>query len=248
MDSQHTDMLLIPGGSFLMGSVDGNSNELPVHEIQVDSFYLDALVVTNRDFQKFLLAHPEWQKGNVDRTKVDGDYLNLWEGSDFPPELSDYAVINVSWYAASAYAEWVGKRLPTEAEWEYAAGGPEHYKWSLGNTFDRTLYHFGITTDPIGFPVKTHPANGYGLYEMSGGVWEWVRDSYEVDYYTRSPKDNPINLAGSPRKSLRGGSSHFDNPSYLRCAVRGSNNPNACHEDYGFRCALDYRQPDCNGR
>lgn len=233
-------MALIPGGALAMGSEDGNTNERPLHRVQITRFYLDQYVVTNSEFQKFLLAQPEWQKGNAEPSRVDPDYLNLWSGVDYPNELANNAVINVSWHAAAAYARWVGKRLPTEAEWEYAAGGKDHLKWSLGNDFDRNLYCFGVDTDPVGFVVGFYPPNSYGLYDMSGGVWEWVQDSYEFDYYTQCPEQNPVNLSDVPRKVLRGGSCHFDNPNYLRCAVRGSNEPTACHEDYGFRCAMDY--------
>lgn len=240
MATSASQMALISGGVFLMGSEEGNSNEVPVHEVEVGAFYLDYYVVTNRQYREFLLNNPEWQKPNVDPSKADRDYLNLWNGVDYPDELADYAVINVSWYAATAYAKWLGKRLPTEAEWEFAAGGKEHFKWSLGDSFDSKLYNFGVTQDPIGFRIGSYPANSFGLHDMSGGVWEWTADSYELNYYEKSPKENPINLSDSERKSLRGGSAHFDNPSYLRCPVRGSNSPDACHEDYGFRCAMDY--------
>jgi formylglycine-generating enzyme required for sulfatase activity len=239
MGQVKTEMVLIAGGTFIMGSEEGNSNERPAHEVEVANFYMDRQVITNREFQSFIIANPEWQKANVSRERADQDYLKIWEGNDFSAGRGDYSVINVSWYAAAAYAAWLGKRLPTEAEWEYAAGSREHYKWSLGNTFESEFYAFGVSTDPVGFPVKSCPPNSYGLYEMSGGVWEWVQDSYEVDAYQRSARINPLNQSPTPRKALRGGSCLFDNPSYLRCSVRGSNIPNACHEDYGFRCAAD---------
>lgn len=235
-----TELILIPGGRFMMGSEEGNSNELPVRDIEVSLFYLERHVVTNKQFRSFLLANPEWQKGKVSPRFADGDYLKLWDGNNYPPGLDDYSVINVSWYAARAYAEWIGRRLPTEAEWEFAAGGQEHFKWSLGNTFGQHHYFFANFDDPIGFPVASLPANSYGLYEMSGGVWEWVEDSYEVDSYQRIAAQNPLHRVGAWR-SLRGGAHTFDDPNYARCAVRGSNDPIACHEDYGFRCAMDRR-------
>ncbi|HEV7398230.1 MAG TPA: formylglycine-generating enzyme family protein [Pyrinomonadaceae bacterium] len=233
-----TELVLIPSGRFPMGSEEGNSNELPVREIEVSSFYLDRHVVTNSQFRRFIIANPNWEKDEISQDVVDGDYLNIWNGNIYPSGLDDYSVINISWHAAKAYAEWAGKRLPTEAEWEYAAGGRDHFKWSLGNTFDERLYSFAVLTDPIGFPVMSLPANTYGLYEMSGGVWEWVEDSYEVDAYLRIASRNPLHRAGV-RRSLRGGASTFESPSYVRCSVRGSNDPTACHEDYGFRCAMD---------
>lgn len=237
MTSEFRTMVLIPGGTFVMGCDQGNSNELPAHEVAIGPFFLDTHAVTNVAYRAFLLANPAWRKGNVDPALVDDDYLNIWDGEEYPEGLDDYAVINVSWYAAAAYAAWIGKRLPTEAEWEFAAGGPTHTRWSLGDQFKPSLYCFGQTEDPIGYRVGQFPANGFGLYDMSGGVWEWVLDSYEVDYYTRSPRESPFNSGETGRKALRGGSGYFDTPAYLRCAVRGSNDPRACHEDYGFRCA-----------
>lgn len=234
-----TNMVLISGGNFLMGSEDGNSNEYPIHEVFVDPFFLDKSVVTNAEYRKFLISNPQWQKHNVTPDKVDGDYLNLWNGLDFPAELQDYAVINVSWYAATAYAEWIGKRLPTEAEWEFAAGGKNHTKWSHGDIFIAELYWYNIKTDPIGYPTKQLTPNNFQLYDMCGGIWEWTRDYYTVEYYHEAPKHNPINTKYSEYRALRGGSQHFDTSYYLRCAVRGSNTPVSCHEDYGFRCAKD---------
>lgn len=238
MAIETTELVLIPGGAFMMGSEEGNSNELPVRNIKISPFYLERHVVTNKQFRSFLTANAQWQKDNVIERLVDGDYLNIWKGINYPAGLDDYSVINVSWYAARAYAEWAGRRLPTEAEWEFAAGGREHFKWSLGNTFEERKYSFAFFDDPVGFQVSSLPPNSYELYEMSGGVWEWVEDSYEVDSYLRIAAKNPLHRVGV-RKSLRGGANTFDNPNYLRCAVRGSNDATACHEDYGFRCAMD---------
>jgi len=221
-----------------MGSADGNSNERPIHHVEISSFHLDRTVVTNRQYAEFLRENPAWRKDTISREMADGDYLNLWDGIQYPEELGDHSVINVSWFAAAAYANWKGQRLPSEAEWEYAAGGPRHCKWSLAKEFDPSLYAFNYREDPIGFRVASYPANGYGLFEMSGGVWEWTQDFYEVDYYVRAADKDPVNLIETNWKALRGGSCLFDDPNYLRCAVRGSNKPNACHEDYGFRCAL----------
>ena len=246
MERHNSTSVWIPGGVFLMGSQHGNSNERPAHEVLVSGFYLDRYAVTNDEYREFVLANPEWRKGAVAPEKAHEHYLNLWTGVEFPPELTGYAVINVSWWAAMAYAAWIGKRLPTEAEWEFAAGGKHHQKWSLGDSFDPALYSFAVDSDPVGFKVGGYPPNEYGLHEMSGGSWEWTRDCYAVEYYERSPRENPINLVDKERRALRGGSCHFEDPAYLRCTVRGSNRPEACHEDYSFRCAADGRGRDAH--
>src|SRR5207302_1959918 len=101
----------------------------------VKPFRLDLHPVTNAQFRIFLKTHPEWCKENIDMRTAEESYLALWNGLEYPDGLDDYAVINVSWFAAVAYSEWIGKRLPTEAEWEFAAGGPSHTRYGLGNTF-----------------------------------------------------------------------------------------------------------------
>ena len=132
MERNDSKSVLIPGGVFLMGSEHGNSNERPVHEVFVSGFYLDRYAVTNDEYREFVLANPEWRKGTVPAEKAHEHYLNLWTGVELPPELAGYAVINVSWWAAMAYAAWVGQRLPTEAEREFASGGKGPQKWNLG--------------------------------------------------------------------------------------------------------------------
>ena len=121
-------MVSIPAGEFQMGSNDpeAENDEQPVHTVYVDAFFMDQHEVTNLEYQEFLLANPEWQRDKIDSKFHNGDYLKLWRGirgNDYPKGKADHPVVYVSWYAAMAYADWVGKRLPTEAEWEYAARG-----------------------------------------------------------------------------------------------------------------------------
>lgn len=222
----------------MVGDDSGNLNERPRVEVHVCSFFLEVAPVTNSQFREFLLAEPNWQKDQVPAQFADkSSYLNLWDGSEYPKGLDDYAVINISWYAAKSYAKWAGRRLPTEKEWEYAAGGPSHCKYSLGNIFKPEEYAYGIIRDPIGFCVRQYPANGFGLYDMSGGVWEWTADSFNENAYSNLLAAKTIPSQYSNRRTLKGGSSTFDNPDYLRVPVRGSNSPSEAHEDYGFRCA-----------
>ena len=236
-----SEMVLIQGGTFVMGSLDGYIDEKPPHEVEISPFYLDVRVVTNREFQAFIKANPEWSKRNITPDKADKNYLNLWDGDECPEELLEFSVINVSQHAARAFAKWVGKRLPTEAEWEYAASGPERFKWSLGNIFLPEDYVFGLDGgQPRGSIPATHRPNSYGLYDMSGLIWEWTEDRYSADFYKKSGRINPVNRNMNEEWGvLRGGSAYFDDSFFLRVHIRGRNFPVACNEDYGFRCARD---------
>ena len=247
-------MVLIPAGEFEMGSNDGPNNEQPVHTVYVDAFYMDKYEVTNLDYKKFVLANPQWQKDRIRKALHNGMYLHHWTGNNYPTGKANHPVTYVNWYAAMAYAKWAGKRLPTEAEWEKAArGGKSGLKYPWGNTIsrDRANYnkHVGDTT-----AVGKYPANGYGLYDMAGNVWEWCLDAYDENFYFSSPPRNPLsdvntlsnanliiddhtNVKGS--RVLRGGS-WFRTAQNVRVAFRGSFLPLGTSVTgivYGFRCA-----------
>ena len=139
--SEQDGMVLIPAGPFEMGSddYDANDDEKPIHSVYIDSFYMDKYPVTNAQFMEFLIANPQWQiplwlKSHFFQKYHDKDYLRDWHKGNYPKMKVDHPVNWVSWYAAMAYAEWVGKRLPTEAEWEKAArGGIARQKYPWGN-------------------------------------------------------------------------------------------------------------------
>ena len=138
-------MVLIPEGEFQMGSNDGDADndEQPVHTVHLDAFYIDVNEVTNGEFKDFVLANPAWQKEQIDAKFHDDNYLQDWNGNNFPLGERDQPVRYVSWYAAMAYAVWVDKRLPTEAEWEKAARGgleKKQYPWGNGINFNRANY------------------------------------------------------------------------------------------------------------
>ena len=182
-------MVLIPEGEFKMGSNDGgaDADEQPVHTVHLDAFYIDANEVTNGAFKDFVLANPRWQKDRIGEKFHDGSYLQDWNGNNHPLGERDHPVRYVSWYAAMAYAVWVDKRLPTEAEWEKAARGgleKKQYPWGNGINFNRANYgkRLGETT-----PIGDYPPNDYGVYDIAGNVWEWCLDGYEVDFYANSP-------------------------------------------------------------
>ena len=241
-------MVLIPAGEFQMGSNDGNNNEQPVHTVYVDAFYMDVYEVTNAQFKAFVDANPQWQKGNIPRHYHNGNYLELWSGNSYPSEKGNYPVVYVSWYAAMAYAQWAGKRLPTEAEWEKAArGGLEGQKYPWGNTINPTQANYGYDIHDS-TPVGSYGANGYGLFDMAGNVWEWCLDVYKADFYEVPPRRNPLagemtlrevianyqSVKGS--RVLRGGSWN-DGARYLRVAGRDGGAPADSFVNIGFRCA-----------
>ena len=247
-------MVLIPAGEFEMGSNDAEArnNEQPVHTVYVDTFYMDETEVTNGQFKEFLLENPRWQKGRVNAKFANASYLKPWNGNNYPNGKGNHPVDYVNWYAAMAYAEWADKRLPTEAEWEYAArGGLKGKKYPNGNTITpldaNYSHHIRDTT-----PVKEYPKNGYGLYDMAGNLWEWCLDAYDAEFYFTFPRDgvarNPLSGANSvawlmdnftnveASRVLRGGSWTSADHN-LRVSFRSTPTPMATYNTFGFRCA-----------
>jgi len=222
-----TPMALIPEGEFQMGS-NYDETEKPIHTVYLDAFYMDAYEVTNAQYKKFVDVNPQWIKDQIDERYHDGNYLKHWSGNDYPSGEGDHPVRHVSWYAAQAYAEWAGKRLPTEAEWEKAARGGlvgKKYPWGDGLIHDHTNYD-GTGGRDIWMgtaPVGSFPPNGYGLYDMAGNVREWCADWYDENYYEDSPSENPTGPDWGIVRVKRGGSYQVDySDQDLRVAWRGS--------------------------
>ena len=244
------DMMFIPAGDFDMGSRsnanDAEDDEKPRHTVYVDAFHIDRYEVTNAEYKKFVDANPRWQKGRIPAKYHDGDYLKHWNGNNYPLGKGNHPVVYVSWYAAMAYGEWRGKRLPTEAEWEKAARGGRYgrdYAW--GSSLDSSKANYG---EEIGdtTPVGTYAMNGYGLYDMTGNVWEWCLDEYDANFYAISPSHDP--LAGrtlndilshwtdvSSARVLRGGS-WVSNAKFVRVSDRTRFTPRITNKARGFRC------------
>ena len=210
-------MMLVPAGYFLMGGEEGNEDEQPQHRVHVDAFYMDTAEVTCARYERFLkqTGYPPHQ---------------LWDPKFDRPEDP---VVGLSWYDASAFAKWAGKRLPTEAEWEKAAcGGLVEKKYPWGDEIDREKANynsFGIT------PAKSYEPNGYGLYDMAGNVWEWCQDWYGKEYYNMSSRENPSGPFLGTRKVVRGGA-WYCNETALRISNRYKNDPGLGSFNIGFRC------------
>ncbi len=239
-DPLQTEMVVIAGDSFARGSMSGGRDEMPQHKIVLDSFAIDVHPVTNEQFVRFLEAlGGEKDAQNCDiirlresRIKRSGGKLNIESG------YAKHPVVGVTWYGAVAYAKWVGKRLPTEAEWEIAArGGKEDAIYPTGANIERSQANF-FSSDTT--PVMSYPPNATGIFDMAGNVYEWCNDWYGYHYYDESVQE-PNNPPGPPQgvyRVLRGGcwkSLKED----LRCAHRHRNNPGTMNGTYGFRCAAD---------
>lgn len=233
-----TDMVIIPGGSFYRGSQDGNRDEMPRHQIALASVAIDIHPVTNEQFVRFLEVMGGEKDGNHNdiirlrdsRIKRSGGKLSIESG------YAKHPVVGVTWYGAVAYAKWIGKRLPTEAEWEIAArGGRENALYPTGEDIEKTQANF-FSSDTTA--VMSYACHGYGLYDMAGNIYEWCHDWYGYNYYEISNQepDNPQGPLQGVYRVLRGGcwkSLKED----LRCSRRHRNNPGTVNGTYGFRCA-----------
>ncbi len=234
------EMILIPEGEFLMGSLpgEGSDDELPQHRVTLDAFYIDKYPVTNAQYKKFIDENSQWRKRRVSKNLYYKNYLRLWSENDYPRGKANHPVVYVTWYAAQAYAEWAGKRLPTEAEWEKAAGGTDGrmYPWGSREP-DESNCNFGNkiddTTHVTRYPAGESP---YGVIDIAGNVWEWCEDFYDKDYYKNSPTHNPKGPRQGEVCVCRGGSWNMDQYR-LRCAFRRPTKTTSVEYDLGFRCA-----------
>ena len=248
--NDNPDMILIPASEFQLGcgNRDAPSNEKPIHTVYLDDFYIDKYPVTNAQYKRFIDANSQWRKDHIPREYHNGGYLKHWKRNNYLSGTANHPVVHVSWYAAMAYAQWVGKRLPTEAEWEKAARGglvSQIYPW--GNLIDSSKANYSRNVRST-TSVGDYPANNYGLYDMAGNVWEWCLDRYNEDFYVKSPCHNPV-AGGTLRytidlfrnvessRVLRGGSWSVE-PQDVRSTARTWKSPNNLCPDLGFRCVM----------
>lgn len=250
-------MVLIPAGEFLMGSSgwewDSDNDEQPVRKVYVDAFYMDEAEVTNEQFRAFLIENPQWQKDRVVPKFADLGYLLVWDGNNYPDGWGNQPFGEASWYVAVAYAKWAGKRLPTEAEWEYAArGGLWENKYPNGHGISPQDANYARNVGDL-TPAGRYPANGYGLYDMAGNVWEWCLDRYNEDFYSTFPSGgeiarNPVsgpsvrwildNFTTVNVRPVRRGGSWYTEARYVRVANRAYAEPRLT-QNHGFRCVKD---------
>ena len=250
-------MVAVTGGTFTMGSNDGSSDEKPPHQVTVSDFYMGKYEVTNAEFAIFVNNYGSDKVKNGDFKGQGMIYEHKWglkkNGSKWQVQsgYEKHPVVYVTWYGANEYAEWLSQktgktyRLPTEAEWEYAAGGGKSP--SQGDLGDRTKWAgtdnennlgeyawYSSNSDGKTHEVGTKTANQLGLHDMSGNVWEWCSDWYDETYYKSSPKNSPENIKKATYRVLRGGS--WDNVILsCRASIRDWVSPSLRGNFIGFR-------------
>ncbi|MCI0528025.1 MAG: formylglycine-generating enzyme family protein, partial [Nitrospira sp.] len=223
------DMVYIPAGWFRMGDKEnrGNADEKPAHDVYVDAFFMDQREVVYQAYRKFMedggyQNEKFWtEEGWRWKQALQVTQPVQWDNEKF--NAPHKPVVGASWYEADAYCKWANKQLPTEAEWEKAARGPEGYVYVYGNVYDESK-------------IDTKDPNGYGLYKMTGGVWEWVFDGYDQDYYSVSQDaKNPRGPAEGKYRILRGGDS-LSRGERTRTSFRDRLPPESTPPTKGFRC------------
>jgi formylglycine-generating enzyme len=275
-------MVRLVGGTFRMGTdgpwAYAGDGEGPVHDVRVRPFWIDTAAVTNDAFGAFVAATGHVTEAerygwsfvfagllpeDFEETRAVAQaqwwrqvFGATWDHPEGPPSdvdgRGDHPVVHVSWNDASAYAQWCGKRLPTEAQWEYAArGGLEGQLFPWGNDLEPDGSHrmnvFQGTfpaenTVADGYagtaPVDAFEPNGFGLFNMTGNVWEWCADWYDARYYAVSPADDPSGPDAGTHRVMRGGS-YLCHASYCRryrVGARSGNEPESSTGNLGFRC------------
>ncbi|MDE3018287.1 MAG: formylglycine-generating enzyme family protein [Nitrospirota bacterium] len=222
-------MAVIPPGTYVMGSQDGDADEAPLHAVYLDAFYLDQYEVTTAQYAAFLHKTRRAEPARWSEVHWDHD--------------RDRPVIGVDWYDADAYCRYYHKRLPTEAEWEKAARGTDGRIYPWGNdtpTDQQANFNKCCSWDSYEILAKVGSLEAgkspYGIYNMGGNVREWVADWYDANYYGNSPSRNPPGPAQGYWKVLRGGSWHSDTDN-LRASLRYRQAPEVRFNHIGFRCA-----------
>jgi formylglycine-generating enzyme required for sulfatase activity len=220
-------------------------NEVPARRLSVGDFRLDRWEVTNARFARFLATNRRWRKDALPAAAHNGHYLEEWTGDRYPDGQGGLPVVFVTWHAAQAYCRWAGGRLPTEAEWEYAArsGGNAEFPWGdAPPTPERANYSSSGHGRPVA--VGSYPANPLGLFDMAGNVWELLADAWAEHYADHSETDPAAGegatddqlLAVRGRRSIRGGSFAASIVN-LRTRWRDSHDVTNAVGFVGFRCA-----------
>jgi serine/threonine-protein kinase len=235
VDGAGVAMGRVPAGTLVMGSLDGEVDEAPVHSVTVDAFYIDVFEVTNRLYRECVEARACPQPFSNRSQRRDPYY-----GS---PEYEQYPVVFVSYQGAAAFCAWRGARLPSEAEWEKAARGGlegEAYPWGNEDPVCTPGAQDGANHDRCTpaetWPVGSFAPNGYGLYDLAGNVWEWTADWYDNNYDPEAQSLNPTGPGTGLARVLRGGAWNLTGW-HLRVTNRLKNYPVDSNYNIGFRCA-----------
>ncbi len=233
-------MARLPAGEFLpffkFNPAQGQVASV-VRPVQIRAFRLDRAPVTNAEFRDFLRGHAEWRRSQVKSLFVDPRYLVRWRGDLAPPQGEDQApVTNVSWFAAEAYCEARGLRLPTTDEWEYALADAGRGQAEVTRA---SLEWFSQPNPKNVAAVRRGAPNGYGIYDMVGLVWEWTEDfssaASGTEQRNTSSKDD-AQFCGGGASGVR---DPTDYPGFMRYALRASLKAAYVQDNLGFRCAGD---------
>jgi len=249
----YTEMVLVPAGEFVWGNFRGRPDERPARRIYLDAFYIDLHPVTNAQYRVFLqyiqalddhrrcypaehLALAVKKRNHAPRHWADRRWARREQAERF--NGATQPVVGVTWYDAYAYARWAGKMLPTEAQWEKAARGPDGRIWPWGNQWDPERLNFGSRVGRT-TPVDQYPqgASPYGCYDMAGNVWEWCLDRYRPNYYAYAPQVNPPGPENGLDRVCRGGAWNYL-ARYARTTTRQYFGPGDAYQFIGFRCVL----------
>jgi len=240
--------VFIKGGDFMMGcpNIDCLEGEKPVHRITVSDFRMGMYEITNEEYCSFLNAYEEQQKAESSYIELNEVYANekcrivkKETGYTVEPGYEKYPVCNVSWYGADAFCKWAGGRLPTEAEWEYAArrADKKNIPYSGSEVLDSVGWYQENSERKI-HPTGLKKPNKLGLYDMSGNLYEWCSDRYKKSYYSSSPHLNPQGPESGDFRVLRGGS-WMNQPYYCRTFYRYYAKPETRLVNIGFRIVYD---------
>jgi formylglycine-generating enzyme required for sulfatase activity len=236
----NVEMVLIPGGEFIMGDDKGQDDEKPTHKVQISAFYMDKYEVTQKAYENMMGTNPSKFKGPdkpVERLSWFGaiQYCNMRSLREGLSPCYDLTTLQCN-YDSNGY------RLPTEAEWEYACRAGTDTKYSFGNAPDRLGQYawFKTNANKTTHPVGQKKPNPWGLYDMHGNLWEWCNDYYDQNYYQKSGGENPLGPSTGQERVLRGGS-WAGSAESSRSSTRYSETPgfaDVCfgYEAYGFRC------------
>jgi len=260
----------IAAGSFMMGTsseeiryrivrlhaVGGIADQQPVHEVSLTGFWAQKLEVTNGQYARFLneRGSNEDDEGHIllDITDENCQITERNGGYEIKEGRENHPVVEVTWYGARAYAQHYGMALPTEAQWEYAARGPDGPRypwgdqWETGNLCWRGNVDQGPPLCAATFPAGSFPAGASwcGALDMAGNALEWCADWYDPAYYKEAPAENPMGPITPPvpydqaTRVCRGGS-YFQYADDCRCASRSYFPPDQCHDYHGFRCVVN---------
>jgi formylglycine-generating enzyme required for sulfatase activity len=236
-------LVFIPANDFEMGSNSGDLDESPVHSVSLSAYWMDQTEVTNAMYANFLNTAGNRMEGGTTWLDLDDPLIWISEQSGVWQVLAgkaDYPVVGVSWYGAKAYCEWVGRTLPTEAQWEYAAKGEAGFRFPWGSRgLDCSYSQFlGCGSRPVQVGSLLPGVSPFGIFDMAGNVAEWVNDRYAADYYQQAPGDDPVGPINGYYRVTRGGSW---GSSYigLQTTHRDWAGADTQDSEIGFRCALN---------